>query len=99
MSSPGIAALGTWSGGRFMRFGEPVAEDRLVELLTPGERVRTVLSADVYGWGQADRLLARSLARLPREAVCVIGAVGLTMLQLACEWVLAHEAVSCVRRR
>jgi aryl-alcohol dehydrogenase-like predicted oxidoreductase len=73
---PGIAALGTWSGGRFMHFGEPLEEERLVALLRPDADVDTVITADVYGAGEADRLLARALAGVPREQVCVVGAVG-----------------------
>ncbi|HUB76595.1 MAG TPA: aldo/keto reductase [Solirubrobacteraceae bacterium] len=76
MRDPGIAALGTWSGGRFMRFGEPLDEQRLIELLRPDERLDTVLTADAYGAGDADRLLARALEGVDREAVCVIGAIG-----------------------
>ena len=29
MSAPGHVAAGTWSGGRFMHFGEPLDDDRL----------------------------------------------------------------------
>ena len=54
---PTATALGTWSGGRFMHFGEPVSEARLRALLTPGKGIDTVISADVYGMGAADRLL------------------------------------------
>ena len=75
-ADPGIAALGTWSGGRFMHFGEPLDEDRLVALLTPDATIHTVVTADVYGSGDADRLLGRALAASRREEVCVIGAVG-----------------------
>jgi aryl-alcohol dehydrogenase-like predicted oxidoreductase len=73
---PGIAAIGTWSGGRFMRFGEAIAEERLEALLRPGEGLRSVLSADVYGEGEADRLLGRALAGARRESYCLVGAVG-----------------------
>jgi len=73
---PGIAALGTWSGGRFMHFGEPLEEDRLAALLAPDAALHTVITADVYGRGDADRLLGRALAGVPRDDVCVIGAVG-----------------------
>src|SRR5918998_4670621 len=54
---PTRTAVGTWSGGRFMKFGEPLDDDRLVALLRPDDRVRTVLTADVYGEGDADGLL------------------------------------------
>ncbi|HLW96599.1 MAG TPA: aldo/keto reductase [Solirubrobacteraceae bacterium] len=73
---PGIAALGTWSGGRFMHFGDPIAEERLQALLRPDESIDTVITADVYGAGAADRLLGAALNGCARDAVCVIGAVG-----------------------
>jgi aryl-alcohol dehydrogenase-like predicted oxidoreductase len=76
MPAPTHTALGTWSGGRFMRFGEPVDDERLAALLRPDERIATVLSADVYGAGDADRLLGRSLAGLPSESYCLAGAIG-----------------------
>ena len=73
---PTRSAIGTWSGGRFMHFGEPLEEERLVALLTPDAAIDTVISADVYGAGAADLLLGRALAGARREDVCVIGAVG-----------------------
>ena len=33
---PGRTAIGTWSGGRFMHFGEPLDDERLAALLRPG---------------------------------------------------------------
>jgi aryl-alcohol dehydrogenase-like predicted oxidoreductase len=76
MRDPGHIALSTWSGGRFMHFGEPLDDDRLVALLRPDERIHTVVTADVYGQGEADRLLGRALHGLPRERYCLVGAVG-----------------------
>jgi aryl-alcohol dehydrogenase-like predicted oxidoreductase len=76
MPAPSHTALGTWSGGRFMHFGVPLDDDRLVALLRPDERVRTVITADAYGAGEADRLLGRALAGLDREAYSLVGAVG-----------------------
>jgi aryl-alcohol dehydrogenase-like predicted oxidoreductase len=73
---PTTTALGTWSGGRFMHFGEPLEEQRLVELLRPGGGIDTVITADVYGEGEADRLLGRALAGVPRELYCLVGAIG-----------------------
>jgi aryl-alcohol dehydrogenase-like predicted oxidoreductase len=72
----GTIAVGTWSGGRFMRFGEPIDDSRFVPLITPDDSINTVITADVYGTGEADRMLGRALACRPREEVCVIGAVG-----------------------
>jgi aryl-alcohol dehydrogenase-like predicted oxidoreductase len=73
---PGPAAVGTWSGGRFMHFGETIADERLERLLAPGDGIDTVITADVYGAGEADTLLGRALAGRPRERMCVVGAVG-----------------------
>jgi aryl-alcohol dehydrogenase-like predicted oxidoreductase len=76
MSDPGHIALGAWSGGRFMHFGEPLEDDRLAALLRPGEDISTVLTADVYGAGEADALVGRALAGLPRDSYSLVGAVG-----------------------
>jgi aryl-alcohol dehydrogenase-like predicted oxidoreductase len=59
-----------------MRFGEAISEERLVALLRPAPPLSTVITADVYGMGAADRLLGEALAGVPREEVCVVGAVG-----------------------
>jgi aryl-alcohol dehydrogenase-like predicted oxidoreductase len=76
MRAPGQLAIGTWSGGRFMHFGEPLDDDRLVALLRPGDGIDTVITADAYGQGKADLMLGRALAGLPRESFCAVGAVG-----------------------
>jgi aryl-alcohol dehydrogenase-like predicted oxidoreductase len=73
---PTRTAIGTWSGGRFMHFGEALEEDRLSALLRPGEGVETVITADVYGAGEADSALGRALAGSERESYCLVGAVG-----------------------
>jgi aryl-alcohol dehydrogenase-like predicted oxidoreductase len=73
---PTTTAIGTWSGGRFMHFGEPLAETRLTRLLRPGGGIDTVITADVYGEGDADRALGRALEGLERESYCLVGAIG-----------------------
>jgi aryl-alcohol dehydrogenase-like predicted oxidoreductase len=73
---PTTTAIGTWSGGRFMHFGEPLQEERLLKLLRPGDGIDTVMSADVYGAGEGDRLLGRALEGVPRDDYCLIGAIG-----------------------
>jgi aryl-alcohol dehydrogenase-like predicted oxidoreductase len=73
---PGPTAVGTWSGGRFMHFGEPLDDERFISLVTPDESIRTVITADVYGTGEADRMLGRAIAGRPRQQICVVGAVG-----------------------
>ncbi len=76
MREPGRVAVGTWSGGRFLRFGEAIDEERLEGLLRPGGGIDTVLTADTYGQGEADRVLGRALAGVPREQYSLVGAVG-----------------------
>jgi aryl-alcohol dehydrogenase-like predicted oxidoreductase len=72
----GHVAVGTWSGGRFMRFGEPISDERLEALLRPDAAIRTVMTADAYGAGEADTLLGRALAGVPRADYALVGAVG-----------------------
>jgi aryl-alcohol dehydrogenase-like predicted oxidoreductase len=73
---PTTTAIGTWSGGRFMHFGEPLGEDRLQALLRPGEGIDTVITADAYGAGEADLALGRALTGVAREDCCIVGAIG-----------------------
>ncbi|MGA7398071.1 MAG: aldo/keto reductase [Solirubrobacterales bacterium] len=72
----GRTAIGTWSGGRFLHFGEAIDEDRLVRLLTPGEGISTVITADAYGTGEADRVLGKAIAGMPRKDYQLVGSVG-----------------------
>jgi aryl-alcohol dehydrogenase-like predicted oxidoreductase len=76
VSEPGRTAIGTWSGGRFLHFGEAISEQRLIELLRPGGGIETVLSADAYGQGEADRVLGQALTGAPRDSYSLVGAVG-----------------------
>ncbi len=73
---PTTTAIGTWSGGRFMHFGEPLEDERLTALLRPGGGIDTVITADAYGAGEADRMLGRALEGVPRESYCLAGAIG-----------------------
>jgi aryl-alcohol dehydrogenase-like predicted oxidoreductase len=73
---PTSTAIGTWSGGRFMHFGEPLEDLRLESLLRPGEGIETVITADAYGAGGADEALGRALRGVDRDSYCLIGAIG-----------------------
>jgi aryl-alcohol dehydrogenase-like predicted oxidoreductase len=73
---PTKTAIGTWSGGRFMHFGEPLSDERLLALLRPGEGIDTVMSADAYGAGEGDRVLGRAIEGVERDSFCLIGAIG-----------------------
>jgi len=76
MREPGRTAIGTWSGGRFIRYGEKIEAERLEALLRPGGGIDTVLTADTYGQGEADRILGRALTGVPRDNYSLVGAVG-----------------------
>jgi aryl-alcohol dehydrogenase-like predicted oxidoreductase len=73
---PGQKAIGTWSGGRYLRFGEAIDEARLQGLLRPGRGIDTVLTADAYGQGEADSMLGWALGGISRDAYSLIGAIG-----------------------
>ena len=73
MADPTHTAIGTWSGGRFMRFGEPLDDDRMLALLRPDDRIRTVMTADTYGAGEA--VVVERLAEA-HEAPAAPGADG-----------------------
>ena len=55
---------------------QPLDDERFLALITPDESIRTVITADVYGAGEADSMLGRVLADQARDQVCVVGAVG-----------------------
>ena len=71
-------AYGTWSGGRFMHFGEPLDDARFLGAIRHAYEggVRTFMTADVYGNGVSDEMLGRALAGVPRESFALVGAVG-----------------------
>lgn len=71
-------AYGTWSGGRFMHFGETLPEERFVSCITTAYEagIRTFVTADVYGNGKADELLGQALKGVDRESYCLVGMVG-----------------------
>jgi len=71
-------AYGTWSGGRYMHFGEALTEDRFISVIQRAHEkgIRTFMTADVYGNGQADEMLGRALSGVARETYCLVGAIG-----------------------
>ena len=76
MAELGAKAIGTWSGGAYLRFGEALDGERLESLLRPGAGIDTLLSADTYGSGAADEMLGRALAGADRDSYSLVGAVG-----------------------
>ncbi len=71
-------AYGTWNGGRFMHFGEPLEEGRFVEVLQYAYQkgIRTFMTSDVYGNGAADTLLGKALKGIPRDSYALVGMIG-----------------------
>ncbi|MCK6471482.1 MAG: chlorite dismutase family protein [Planctomycetes bacterium] len=71
-------AFGIWSGGRFMHFGVDLGDEKLKQLVRSAydAGVRTFVTADVYGEGDADSLLGEALAEVDRNTYCLVGAVG-----------------------
>ena len=71
-------AYGTWNGGRYMNFGVPLDEEHYMQAirLAYAQGIRTFITADVYGLGVADQMLAQALADVPRDTYCLVGAVG-----------------------
>lgn len=71
-------AYGTWSGGKFMHFGEMLDDERYISLIRSAfdQGVRTFVTADVYGAGRADSMLGQALQGLPRDEYCLVGTIG-----------------------
>ena len=71
-------AYGTWSGGRFMHFGETLPEERFMGCISAAYEagIRTFVTADVYGNGKADELLGAALKGVARDTYCLVGMIG-----------------------
>jgi aryl-alcohol dehydrogenase-like predicted oxidoreductase len=71
-------AYGTWSGGRFMHFGETLPEDRFLGCIRTAYEagIRTFVTSDVYGNGKADALLGQALAGIDRSTYALVGMIG-----------------------
>jgi aryl-alcohol dehydrogenase-like predicted oxidoreductase len=71
-------AYGTWNGGRFMHFGEPLSEERFIAVLQHAYHsgIRTFMTSDVYGNGAADTLLGKALQGIPRDSYSLVGMIG-----------------------
>ncbi len=71
-------AYGTWSGGRFMHFGETLSEERFIGCIQTAYEsgIRTFVTSDVYGNGKADELLGTALKGIDRSSYCLVGMIG-----------------------
>lgn len=75
---PTTTAYGTWSGGRFMHFGETLSEERFVGCIETAYEsgIRTFVTSDVYGNGKADELLGKALSGVDRSTYSLVGMIG-----------------------
>ncbi len=75
---PTTTAYGTWSGGRFMHFGETLSEERFIGCIETAYQagIRTFVTSDVYGNGKADELLGRALNGIDRGTYSLVGMIG-----------------------
>jgi aryl-alcohol dehydrogenase-like predicted oxidoreductase len=75
---PTTTAYGTWSGGRFMHFGETLSEERFIGCIETAYEagIRTFVTSDVYGNGKADELLGRALKGIDRASYSLVGMIG-----------------------
>lgn len=75
---PTTTAYGTWSGGRFMHFGETLSEERFIGCVETAYEsgIRTFVTSDVYGNGKADELLGRALSGVDRSTYSLVGMIG-----------------------
>ena len=71
-------AHGTWSGGKYMHFGEALDDERYMGLMREAydKGIRTFITADVYGVGRADEILGQALKGYDRDSYCLVGIVG-----------------------
>jgi aryl-alcohol dehydrogenase-like predicted oxidoreductase len=71
-------AFGSWSGGRFMHFGEALDDERYIKLVQRSyeKGTRTFVTADTYGAGRADSLLGEALKGIDRSTYCLAGIIG-----------------------
>jgi aryl-alcohol dehydrogenase-like predicted oxidoreductase len=78
MMEPTTTAYGTWSGGRFMHFGETLSEERFIGCIEIAYEagIRTFVTSDVYGNGKADELLGRALKGIDRGTYSLVGMIG-----------------------
>ena len=76
--NPTTTAYGTWSGGRFMHFGETLSEERFIQCIETAYEagIRTFVTSDVYGNGKADELLGRALKGVDRASYSLVGMIG-----------------------
>jgi aryl-alcohol dehydrogenase-like predicted oxidoreductase len=75
---PTNTAYGTWSGGRFMHFGETLSEQRFLGCISTAYEagIRTFVTSDVYGNGKADELLGQALKGIDRSSYSLVGMIG-----------------------
>ena len=71
-------AYGTWSGGKYMHFGEAMDDVAFRASIRKAydAGIRTFITADVYGLGRADEALGEALGGIDRSSYCLAGIIG-----------------------
>ena len=71
-------AYGTWSGGKYMHFGEALDDAAFRASIRKAYEagIKTFISADVYGLGRADEALGEALRGVDRSTYCLVGIIG-----------------------
>ena len=61
-----------------MKFGVPLPDEEWMGMIRGAYEggVRTFITADVYGNGEADVLLSKALSDVKRNSYCLVGAIG-----------------------
>lgn len=61
-----------------MHFGEPLNDERFIAAIrhAHAQGIRTFMTADVYGNGAADEMLARALEGFPRDSYSLVAMIG-----------------------
>ena len=75
---PTKTAFAMWNGGRYVNFGKPVTEKRLIKLarLAYENGIRTFVTSDVYKQGESDLLLKQALEPFPRDSYSIVSLIG-----------------------
>ncbi|HXV28012.1 MAG TPA: chlorite dismutase family protein [bacterium] len=75
---PTPTGFGIWSGGCYMHFGQDIGTERLRRLVRHAyeQGIRTFMTADVYGEGEADKVLGEALSCFERDSYSLIGLIG-----------------------
>lgn len=78
MRQPDTSIFGLWNGGRYLHYGVKLEEDAFVKMIRQAydAGLRTFMTSDVYGNGEADEMLRKGLSGIPREDYAIVSLIG-----------------------